>query len=127
SPGTTTRLGIDWPTAHAVNPRLVYCSITAYGRGTRDADRPGFDALVAARTGLQWEQRSPDGGILGHSPRWEVPLPDLPVNRATTPGPERDGPLFSSSRWPSLGACHLAVNGIAAALYERERSGLGQL
>src|SRR4029453_7672072 len=48
SPGTTQRLGIDYATLAAANPRLVYCSITAYGRGNRHSDRPGYDALVAA-------------------------------------------------------------------------------
>ena len=40
SPGTTARIGIDFDTLHAVNPRLVYSSITAYGDNGRHADRP---------------------------------------------------------------------------------------
>ncbi len=57
APGVTTRLGIDHATLAALNPRLVYCSITGYGRDNRHAGRPAWDALVAARTGLHWEQR----------------------------------------------------------------------
>src|SRR5262249_50304571 len=53
-PGVTKRLGVAFDTLRAVNDRLVYCSITPYGRDTRDAGRPGYDALVAARTGLHW-------------------------------------------------------------------------
>ena len=127
SPGTTARLGIDWPTLRERNPRLIYCSITGYGAQTNHAGRPGYDALVAARTGLQWEQRGPDGGAFGHAPTSELPLPEIQTGFADRGGPAREGPLFSSSRWPSLGACHLATTGIAAALYARERTGAGQL
>ncbi len=127
SPGTTQRLRIDWPTLSLVNSRLIYCSITGYGHGTKDADRPGYDALVAARSGLQWEQRGPDGGIFGHLRGREIPLSDIGIVSADRPGPGRDGPLYSSSPWPSLGACFLASNGTAAALYERSLSGFGQL
>jgi crotonobetainyl-CoA:carnitine CoA-transferase CaiB-like acyl-CoA transferase len=78
-------------------PRLVHCSITAYGaRGAR-RDRPGYDALVQARTGLMHEQ------------------PGL-----------RQGPIFHWSPLPSYGAGLLAACGILAALRERERSGAGQ-
>jgi crotonobetainyl-CoA:carnitine CoA-transferase CaiB-like acyl-CoA transferase len=56
-PGVTDRLGIGYEQLRLVNPGLIYCSITGYGRGTRLADRPAYDALVAARCGLQWEAR----------------------------------------------------------------------
>jgi crotonobetainyl-CoA:carnitine CoA-transferase CaiB-like acyl-CoA transferase len=61
-PGVTTRLGIDYETLRVLNPRLVYCSITAYGSTGADAHRPGLDALVSARTGHQWEARGVVGG-----------------------------------------------------------------
>ena len=64
SPGTTRRLGIDYETLRPVNPRLVYCSITGYGRSGPGSERPAYDALVAARTGLQWESRGVLGGRL---------------------------------------------------------------
>ena len=57
APGVTARLGIDYERLSKINPRLIYVSITGYGRDNAHADRPGYDALVAARTGLQWEQR----------------------------------------------------------------------
>ena len=62
APGVTARLGIDYATLPGANPRLIYCSITGYGRDNRHADRPGYDALVAARSGLHWEQRGWPGG-----------------------------------------------------------------
>ena len=53
SPGVTKRLGIDfYNTLHALNLTPIDRSITGYGRDNRYADRPGFDALVAARTGI---------------------------------------------------------------------------
>ena len=80
APGTTAGLGIDYDTLHARNPRLVYCSITAYGDDGRHADRPGYDALVAARTGHQWESR---GVARRHasraSPGVDAAFPDLVV------------------------------------------------
>lgn len=42
-PGGLARLGLDWPTLHAHNPRLVYASITGYGLRSPDADRAAYD------------------------------------------------------------------------------------
>ena len=113
APGTTARLGIDFDTLHARNPRLVYCSITGYGRGTRDGDRPAYDALVAARTGLQWEQRGWVGGTIPRMCGIDPMLPELHVPDGCAEGPDRAGPLFSHSTWPSLAACFLATTGSA--------------
>src|SRR5262245_33429049 len=46
--GTTARLGIDHAALSARNPRLITVSISAYGDHPDHADRPGYDALVAA-------------------------------------------------------------------------------
>src|SRR5437867_954759 len=48
TPGTTRKLGIDYATLSALNPRLVYGSITGYGRDNAHSARPAYDALVAA-------------------------------------------------------------------------------
>src|SRR5579864_6266897 len=61
APGVAERLGIGFEALNEINPRLVYCSITGYGSSGRLSDRPGIDALVAARTGQQWEPRGVDG------------------------------------------------------------------
>jgi crotonobetainyl-CoA:carnitine CoA-transferase CaiB-like acyl-CoA transferase len=126
SPGVTTRLGIDYATAHALNPRLIYCSITAYGRDNRHAGRPGFDALVAARTGLQWEQRAWPGSPMDHILGRDGPNPELQPPEGCAQGARREGPLFVYSPWPSLNAFYLATLAISAALRAREVTGRGQ-
>src|SRR5204862_2171883 len=96
-PGVTDRLGIGYEALHARNPRLVYCSCPAYPEGHRLAQRPGYDALVQASSGQQWEQ-----------PGW------------------RPGPIFLHMPMPSMGAIFLVPSGILAALIARERTGRGQ-
>jgi crotonobetainyl-CoA:carnitine CoA-transferase CaiB-like acyl-CoA transferase len=127
SPGTAERLGADHATLAARNPRLISCSITAYGRDTPDARRPGWDALVAARTGLHWEQRGWPGGNLHRLAGHEAPLADLETPAGCIDGTPREGPVFPRSTWPSLGAAYCATVGISAALVARERTGRGQL
>jgi crotonobetainyl-CoA:carnitine CoA-transferase CaiB-like acyl-CoA transferase len=51
-PGTMERLGIGWETLKAANPRLVYCSITGFGRTGPYADRPGYDTVGQAMGAL---------------------------------------------------------------------------
>jgi crotonobetainyl-CoA:carnitine CoA-transferase CaiB-like acyl-CoA transferase len=126
APGVTRRLGIDFDTLHALNPRLIYCSITAYGRDSKHADRPGYDALVAARIGLHWEQRGWPEGALLHMAGREDPLADIEIEPDWVQGPNRAGPVFPASHTPSLGAFYAASTAIAAALYARGVTGRGQ-
>jgi crotonobetainyl-CoA:carnitine CoA-transferase CaiB-like acyl-CoA transferase len=126
SPGTTQRLNIDYETLRRENPGLIYCSITGYGSSGRLADRPGVDALVAARTGQQWEARGIVGGMLARLAGQEDPLGGLVPPEGCWVGASRPGPLFGGLPWVSLGAFYLAVLGISAALRAREISGVGQ-
>jgi crotonobetainyl-CoA:carnitine CoA-transferase CaiB-like acyl-CoA transferase len=126
APGVTKRLGIDFDTLRAVNPRLIYCSITAYGRDTKHADRPGYDALVAARIGLHWEQRGWPEGALLHMAGREDPFAEIEILPEWVQGPARPGPIFPASHWPSLGAFYAASAAISAALRAREITGRGQ-
>ncbi len=96
-PGVTDRLGFGFDALHARNPRLVYCSCPGYPEGHRFASRPGYDALVQASSGQQWEQ-----------PGWRM------------------GPIFLHMPMPSMGAMFLIPTGILAALVAREETGRGQ-
>lgn len=125
-PGVTDTLGIDWLSLKTRNPRLVMCSITAYGRHVDFQHRPAIDALVAARTGLHWEQRGWVGTSIGRLCGLPVELIDLEIPPGCFDGPDREGPLFPQSRWPSLGAAFLATTGINAALRARLHTGRGQ-
>ena len=51
-PGTAERLGIGYETLRGLNPKLVYCSISAFGQSGPYADKPGFDTLGQAMSGL---------------------------------------------------------------------------
>ncbi|MBN8840165.1 MAG: CoA transferase, partial [Sphingomonadales bacterium] len=50
--GTADRLGVGWEALRAVNPRLIYCSISGYGQTGPDATRPGYDFVMQAESGL---------------------------------------------------------------------------
>ena len=52
SPGVVGRLGFDWDTVHALNPKLVMCSISAFGQKGPLADQPGFDYIGQAYAGV---------------------------------------------------------------------------
>ncbi len=127
-PGETNRLGIDYAALAAINPRLVYCSITGYGRDNALSARPAIDALVAARTGLHFEQRGRVGGVCRAS-GGEIPFEEIEFNPDAVMGPrhqDRDGPLFTGIYWPSVGAAYAALTAISGALYVREKCGHGQ-
>jgi crotonobetainyl-CoA:carnitine CoA-transferase CaiB-like acyl-CoA transferase len=125
-PGVTTRLGIDYAALSRLNPRLIYCSITGYGRDNPHSDRPAYDALVAARTGLHWEVRGRPGGSTAYLAGKEPLFPDFEVPVEAQQGPPRSGPIFPASRFPSLGAAYAATTAISAALRAREITGRGQ-
>lgn len=98
APAAMTEFGVGPDALLERNPCLVVCSIPAYPRGHRAAGRPGYDALVQARSGQQHEQ-----------PGW------------------RPGPVHLHFPAPSMGACFLAAAGVLAALVDRERTGRGQV
>lgn len=126
TPGETAGLGIDYATLSVLNPRLIYCSITGYGRDNEYSQRPAIDALVQARSGLMFEQRGWAEGALNHMNGLPDPFPDLEIPQEAVQGAPRPGPLFVASKWPSLGAFFSASLGIAAALRAREITGRGQ-
>src|SRR5215475_146508 len=59
-PGTADRLGLSYDALRALNPRLVYCSISAFGQSGPYAKKPGFDTLGQAVSGLLSLLTDPD-------------------------------------------------------------------
>jgi crotonobetainyl-CoA:carnitine CoA-transferase CaiB-like acyl-CoA transferase len=59
-PGTAARLGVDFDAVHARNPRVVYCSITGFGR-REPGERAGYDFVVQAESGLMAITGDPGG------------------------------------------------------------------
>ena len=95
-PGVVDRLGIGAAAVRAINPRVVYCSISAYGQTGPLAQRAAHDLSIAAESGVVSLNRGSDGqpGILG------LPAVDMA------------GSL-------------MALSGILMALLRREKTGLG--
>jgi crotonobetainyl-CoA:carnitine CoA-transferase CaiB-like acyl-CoA transferase len=95
--GVAERLGIDWASLAPLNPRLVYCSLSAFGPEGPWRDKPGVDMLVQAMGGLMAVMGEPDGP---------------PV-------------LCGAPVLDTIGAL-MAGQGILTALLHRERTGQGQ-
>jgi crotonobetainyl-CoA:carnitine CoA-transferase CaiB-like acyl-CoA transferase len=126
SPGTMASLGLDHDSLQAVNPRAITCSITGYGDHPEHRDRPGYDGLVAARTGLLYDQRGRRGTAMEYIDGRPGPHPEFDAPEGLVRGTTRAGPIFPRTMWPSVGATYSAALGIAAALRAREVTGLGQ-
>ncbi|HEX6750489.1 MAG TPA: CoA transferase [Longimicrobium sp.] len=61
APGTLERAGLGYDELAALNPRLVWCSITGYGSDGPEAGRPGYDFAVQARAGWMAITGEPEG------------------------------------------------------------------
>ncbi len=59
--GGLSKYGLDYPALSALNPRLVYCSITGFGQDGPYADRAGYDYLIQGMSGLMSITGTPDG------------------------------------------------------------------
>jgi formyl-CoA transferase len=75
--GGLAKHGLDWPSLRAVNPRLVYCSITGYGQTGPYAQRAGYDAAIQAQGGLMSLTGEPDGTPGGGPQKVGVAVADL--------------------------------------------------
>ncbi|MFC7050936.1 CaiB/BaiF CoA transferase family protein [Emcibacter nanhaiensis] len=60
-PGVMKRLGLDYETLSAINPRLIYCSISGFGMNGPLCDRPSFDIVLQALSGALSVNGEPDG------------------------------------------------------------------
>lgn len=99
--GGLKKYELDYASLSAMNPQLVYCSITGFGQSGPYAERPGYDALIQAMGGLMSITGEPD----------EVP----------GGGPQKVGVAVVD-----ILTGLYATNAILAALFHRERSGQGQ-
>jgi crotonobetainyl-CoA:carnitine CoA-transferase CaiB-like acyl-CoA transferase len=72
-PGVAERLGADWETLHALNPRLIYASISGFGQTGPYAQRPGFDLIAQAASGIMSVTGEPGGNPV----KCGVPVSDL--------------------------------------------------
>ena len=73
-PDVAAKLGVDYPTLDKLNPRLIYCEITAHGRTGPEADRPGYDMILQAMSGLMACETKLDNGVPQQI--WSTPLID---------------------------------------------------
>jgi len=96
-PSVPRRLGIDFESLQALNPRLIYCAVTGYGETGPLRDKAGYDQVLQTMTGMCTLQGKPEGP------------PEI---------------LYGSV--VDYYAAALLAGGVSSALYEREKSGLGQ-
>src|SRR5438128_4355378 len=96
SGGVMKKFGLDYESVTPTNPRLVYCSISAYGRKGPLATRPGFDPITQAESGFMSLNGFPDGPAVRTGP----PIVDMATG---------------------MSAC----NAILLALFARDRLGRG--
>ena len=97
STGVMARFGLDYEACRKINPRLIYCSVSAYGREGPYADRLGFDPVVQAESGFV--------SMNGYADRMGV---------------------RASSAVMDISSAMMVGNAILGALYARERQGTGQ-
>jgi len=95
--GGLDKFGLDYPSISAINPRIVYCSISGYGRTSPIAERPGYDYVIQAEGGLM----SITGPVDGEPMKVGVAVADLFTGMA-------------------------AAQAILAALIAADRDGVGQ-
>jgi len=75
--GGLKRYGLDYESLAAINPRLIYCSITGFGQDGPYAERPGYDFLIQGMGGLMSITGHPDGEPGGGPVKAGVALTDI--------------------------------------------------
>ena len=71
--GVLEKSGLGYEDLHALNPRLIYCSISGYGRTGPQAERPGYDAIMQAEGGIM----SISGPVEGPPSRVGISIVDI--------------------------------------------------
>jgi crotonobetainyl-CoA:carnitine CoA-transferase CaiB-like acyl-CoA transferase len=75
--GGLAHYGLDYASVHALNPRLVYCSITGFGQTGPYAERAGYDLMIQAMSGMMSITGKPEGTPGGTPQRVGVALTDV--------------------------------------------------
>ena len=75
--GTLARYGLGWEDLKAINPRLIYCSVTGFGQDGPYAGRSGYDFVAQAMAGLMEVTGEADGAPGGGPQRVGVPVADM--------------------------------------------------
>lgn len=82
--GTLKRYGLDAESLRALNPRLIYCSVTGFGQTGPRAEQPAYDFLIQAMGGLMSVTGERDGMPGGGPQKVGVPIVDLMTGMYTT-------------------------------------------
>ncbi|MCF8147097.1 MAG: CoA transferase [Sulfuritalea sp.] len=75
--GGLAHYGLDYASLQAINPRLIYCSITGFGQDGPYAERAGYDLMIQAMSGMMSITGKPEGTPGGTPQRVGVALTDL--------------------------------------------------
>lgn len=75
--GALKRYGLDYEALHALNPALIYCSVTGFGQDGPYAERPAYDSVLQAMCGLMSTCGQPDGEPGAGPMRSAVPIADI--------------------------------------------------
>lgn len=95
-PQTLLSLGLDWASVHAINPRTVLTTVSAFGSGGPYSEKLGFDGVAQAMSGAVYMSGTPEQ------------------------------PVRSGASWVDFGSASLAAFGTMTALFARQSTGKGQ-
>mgnify|MGYP000217845264 CR=1 FL=1 len=99
-PGVMDRLGLGYEALRALNPRLIYCSISGFGQEGRAAKQPAYAPMIHAASGF-------DLALMGFAPEADRPAPTG---------------MFTADVMAGI----YAFGAVQTALYQREKTGEGQ-
>ena len=82
--GSLVKYGLDYAALSAINPNLVYCSITGFGQDGPRAEEPGYDFIIQGMSGLMSITGEPDGAAGGGAQKVGVAVVDIQTGLYST-------------------------------------------
>src|SRR5690606_9183670 len=76
-PSVLQKYGLDYDAIKAINPNIIYCSVTGFGGGGPYAGRPAYDFILQGMAGLMSTCGQPDGTPGGAPLRTAIPITDV--------------------------------------------------